>query len=190
MHGSLGVRRVNTAIELPIEFTYEPILAQDYISGCELCAFYLCREGRIVASLAYVGSSCGVTFVRDEEIDRNAKILIEHFGYNGVIGFDVVRHRSGEIFFIECNPRFWYRMDLAVIAGLNFVEIGCSGQFEANGPPDTLGAIFVPSRRGLGRMMLAPWRLSRHEISALRFMMRDPLPEFLLAFRKSEGWQS
>ena len=31
---------------------------------------------------------------------------------------------SSDFYFLECNPRFWYNMELTMFAGLNFVEAG------------------------------------------------------------------
>jgi predicted ATP-grasp superfamily ATP-dependent carboligase len=181
MSGSSGVRKIDAAADLPSDAGYEPILVQDYVPGSEICAFFLCRGGKIVSSIAYIGNSRGITFVCDEQIDRDVKVIVEHFDYHGVVGFDVVRSRSGDAFFIECNPRFWYRMDLALVAGLNFVKLGCSSEFEADGPPQTLRDIAVPSRRGLVRVMLAPWRMSRYDRGAFKLLFHDPLPSILLA---------
>jgi predicted ATP-grasp superfamily ATP-dependent carboligase len=175
--GSWGVKKINTANELPTELSYRPILVQEFVPGQELCGFFLCREGQIITSVVYTGGdSRRVVFIQDEEIEQKSKIIIEHFGYNGLIGFDVLRSQDGELVFIECNPRFWNRMDLALIAGLNFVEAGCLGYARDNRLP---GTITVPSRRGLARVLATPWRLSRYDIATLHYIVRDPLPNFL-----------
>ncbi len=49
--------------------------------------------------------------------------IVSHLAFDGVIGFDIRESPSG-FFFLECNPRFWYNMDIAMVAGLNLVSIG------------------------------------------------------------------
>jgi biotin carboxylase len=173
MSGGYGVRRIDSAEALPEHLNYSPIICQEYIPGEELSSFYLCDAGRIVASFSYRRTLTKLEEIRVPLIDEHARTLIEHFGYRGVIGFDIRRQPDGRIAFIECNPRFWYHMEVAMLAGLNFVTLGCRLRDAEGGPadPETLK---IRSPRRLCGNLLTPWRLNRAERAYLRYIIRDP----------------
>ncbi|CAO4178164.1 ATP-grasp domain-containing protein [Methylorubrum populi] len=186
MSGGCGVRRIDTAEELPTQVSYSPVLCQAYVPGEELSAFYLCRAGAITASFSYRRTFDRLEEIRTPAIDAHAARLIEHFRYDGVIGFDVRRRPNGEIAFIECNPRFWYHMDVAMLAGLNFVTLGCrlrNWQDNATAPD----ALDIRSPRRLCRNLLTPWRLNWAERAYLRYIIRDPAISAWAAFQSAIG---
>jgi predicted ATP-grasp superfamily ATP-dependent carboligase len=182
MWGSFGVKKIDSPAEVPVEVGYEPILVQDYVPGRDSCAFFMCRDGRIITSIEYIRTPRGVTFARNAEVERNAKVIIEHLRYNGVIGFDVRRSQDGDISFIECNPRFWYRMDLAMILGVNFVALGCSDT-----QPEGFSEVTILAPRRLVRTMFTPWRLGFYDIAFLKYLARDPLLNTLVAVESALG---
>ena len=49
---------------------------------------------------------------------------LREYGQERLSG-QVLRPDGTMVHLIECNPRFWYNMDVAMIAGINFVELGC-----------------------------------------------------------------
>jgi predicted ATP-grasp superfamily ATP-dependent carboligase len=179
---SIGVKRIEATAKIPAEIGYRPVLVQDYIPGRDFSAFYLCRNGQITISIAYIRTPSGIAFHHDAETERYAKIIIEYLRYNGVIGFDVRRGEDGGVWFIECNPRFWYRMDLAMIAGINFIAAGCSG-IKPRGSIN--GAFRAP--RSLLRGLFTPWRLGAYDIAFLKYLARDPLLSSLFALRNVFG---
>lgn len=129
LSGGRGVVKVVSKAVLR-EVDYEPLIAQDYVEGRELSAFYLCRRGRILAEVGYYHDKHFVTFVRNEAVRRAAGRIVEHLQYDGVIGFDVMERADRSIALLECNPRFWYNMNYAMLAGLNFVEMGFADEDE------------------------------------------------------------
>ncbi len=174
--GSLGVRRIDRAEDLPARFEHTPILVQDFVPGEDVCAFFVCREGAVVASVQYRRAESRVVFIHDEEIDRNARLIIDHTAYDGVIGFDVRRTPDGRIHFIECNPRFWYRIHLALIAGTNFVEAGFRAKDAAVDRAKAGRSADVLAHRDILLHLLLPWRLNRHDRALLRYLASDPIP--------------
>lgn len=186
MSGGYGVRRIDSADALPEHLNYSPIICQEYIPGEELSSFYLCEAGRIMASFSYRRTLTKLEEIRVPVIDDHARRLIEHFRYQGVIGFDIRRSPEGRIAFIECNPRFWYHMDVAMLAGLNFVTLGCrlrEGEAGAS-DPETLK---IRSPRRLCGNLLTPWRLNRAERAYLRYIIRDPAMSGWAAFQSAIG---
>ncbi len=92
----------------------------------------------------------------------------------------------GEIAFIECNPRFWYHMEVAMLAGLNFVTLGCRLREGESGPPDS-DTLKIRSPRRLCGNLLTPWRLNRAERAYLRYIVRDPAISGWAAFQSAIG---
>ena len=187
MWGSFGVMKIDSLAQMPNEVEYRPILAENYIPGRDFCAFFLCREGRVSRTVSYARSERGVAFGSHPDVDRYARVLIERLGYSGVIGFDVRQEPDGSIHFIECNPRFWYRMELASIVGLNFIEAGCSQEPPVAPQPLASDGIVLPSPRGLLRSLFRPWRLNRHDVGLLKYLARDPLINARMAVRSLLG---
>jgi biotin carboxylase len=126
MEGGHGVVVLHPGKEIGLAsgIEYEPIMAQEYIDGRDLCAFYFCREGRIELEALYHHGGHFIEFIEHHGITRQCRKIIEATNYSGVIGFDVRQSSRGDFFFLECNPRFWYNMELAMLAGSNFVEAG------------------------------------------------------------------
>ncbi|ACL57055.1 ATP-grasp domain-containing protein [Methylobacterium nodulans] len=185
MWGSFGVQRIDSAAQLPSRLEYSPIICQNYVPGDDLSAFYLCRSRRILTSFSYCRTSSKLRGLRVAQIDRYVGALVEHFRYDGTIGFDVRREPDGRIAFIECNPRFWYRMDVAMVAGLNFVALGCQMRDDETKPDS--GDIEVRSPRSLCSNLLTPWRLNRVERAYLGYIVRDPAITAWAAFRSALG---
>ncbi len=186
LSGGCGVLRIDSEDALPESVGYAPVICQDYVPGEELSAFYLCKSGRILASFAYRRTCTKLEEMRIPEIDAQARRLIEHFAYEGTIGFDVRRRPDGRIAFIECNPRFWYHMDVAMLAGLNFVTLGCRMHEAADGPAEA-DALKIRSPRRLCGNLLTPWRLNRMERAYLRYIVRDPAISAWAAFQSAIG---
>ena len=124
--GSQGVMVLHSGEALGVAgwLGYEPIMAQEYILGRDLCAFYFCREGKIELEALYHHGGHFIEFIEHQDISQQCRKIIEATNYNGVIGFDIRQRDADYFYFLECNPRFWYNMELAMLAGPNFVEVG------------------------------------------------------------------
>jgi glutathione synthase/RimK-type ligase-like ATP-grasp enzyme len=182
--GSAGVKKISCDDELPDSLNYSPIIVQQYISGHEICAFFLCDNGDIKASVQYAREATRSTFVHEPEIERYARVIIKHLMCSGVVGFDVRRDARGDFYFIECNPRFWYRMHFAALAGLNFVNAGLSPANDVVGSIQAINGIMVQGYRDLFRCMLMPWRMTDYDVAHLRYLMADPIPTIAAAIDK------
>ncbi len=185
MWGSFGVRRVDALHQLPEHIDYAPIICQEYIKGEDVSAFYICRAGRILNSFVYSRTNSKLVCLHVEPLDEHARTIVAHFNYDGTIGFDARRDPDGRIAFIECNPRFWYRMDVAMVAGLNFVTLGCEMQHD--GQFGDLGRVELRSPRRLFRSILTPWRLNAVERAYLGYLTRDPIINAWAGLRSALG---
>ncbi|UEM07354.1 ATP-grasp domain-containing protein (plasmid) [Skermanella rosea] len=185
MWGSYGVRVVDyhNKDDVLRSIQYEPVLIQEFVEGKEVSAFYHCRSGEILAGVCYNISNGVLTFTSLEEVDRNAGLIADYLKIDGVIGFDVMVGRNGEISFLECNPRFWYNMDVVEVAGINFVSLGieslinpsCNWEMVRQRARDLQGQSFM-KLSALLASMAKPWLWRRIDRRMLRYYAQDLVP--------------
>jgi len=89
-----------------------PWIAQQFVSGRELCSYGLWREGRLLAHECYrpkyrVGQGSGVYLdpVDSDTIRGFAEAFGLETGYTGQAGFDFIEALDGTVYVLECNPR-------------------------------------------------------------------------------------
>ncbi|WP_164919637.1 ATP-grasp domain-containing protein [Hansschlegelia zhihuaiae] len=188
MWGSAGVLKIEATDEIDkLEIDYQPILLQAFFPGRDLSAFYCCRQGEVASSAIYCKTSRELEFMKNASIDQHARRIIGWLGYDGVLGFDVRQADDGSIAFIECNPRFWYNMNLVMIAGLNFVAIGSDESVSAGDHPNDLTAESVTRPWALLGKLSTPWTLTASDWNALSHHLRDPLPIACMAIQRLMG---
>jgi hypothetical protein len=176
MFGSFGVTKLvwSSPTDLVGQVTYKPILIQKYIGGIDVSAFFLCRQGTEIASVLYRKNHRQLEFIEIPEIMDACRRINEHFRYDGVIGFDVRISPDGSFYFLECNPRFWYNMHVAYIAGLNFVALGF-GSSSSAAPPLSIKGVSVINPKPLLRKIATPWKLDDLDRQALGYFRHDLL---------------
>lgn len=160
---------------------YEPIIVQDFIDGEDIGASIYCVEGRITHFIAHalkdgVYSTFGGLGIF-ESLDKIAR----KFALDGVYNFDMRLTPDGQVFYLECNPRFFYKMNLSMIAGMNFVEPGIN-------PEVSQSLIVAPdsqtrTSRALPAVAIQPWRLTKHDLAFLRYTFKDPVSYLREVFR-------
>jgi predicted ATP-grasp superfamily ATP-dependent carboligase len=126
--GSLGVQIVRTrkVFEQEIlhnpQYRYAALIAQQYIDGIDMDINLLSVHGRLCASSIHRVEGSWMDFVRHPALQEIAEKLCRFSGYHGVMNVDVrLDQRTGEVFLVESNPRFWASLAAAVGCGLNFV---------------------------------------------------------------------
>ncbi|KQT82842.1 ATP-grasp domain-containing protein [Aurantimonas sp. Leaf443] len=124
--GSSGVVKVTAADAAAVlaGVAYAPLLLQRYVPGPEFTTVVLCKGGRVKRAAHYRRRGSSVEFIDESEATRLAEIVASHLRIDGILVFDIKRDPRGALQVLECNPRFWYRMDVALRAGVNFVELG------------------------------------------------------------------
>ncbi len=154
---------------------YEPILLQDYIVGAASGASIFCRNGEIVAFVAHRCRFNVYTTFHDESIYADLAKLAGALKLDGVFNFDMRQAVDGAIHYLECNPRFYFKMAMSMIAGLNFVSLGFPGRDGAV-PPKICPSATVRFPKALVMTLATPWKLNANAWRALRFTMADPIP--------------
>src|SRR5260370_30686343 len=176
MGGSQGVMvlRYGEALEVASRIGYAPIKTQEYIGGRDLCSFYLCREGRIELEVLYHHGGHFIEFIEHQDISQQCRKIIEATKYNGVIGFDILQRDVSDFYFLECNPRFWYNMELTMLAGFNFVEVGVKVPKLGEQPLNTsLAGKVIASPSGLLRKLPAPRTGIPTRLAMLAYLVDD-----------------
>jgi hypothetical protein len=90
----------------------QPLLAQQFIEGTELCTSSLLWEGALVAHACYrprYRFPGGPGFYYEPLGHPGAREWVQRFlegtHFTGSLGFDFIETASGELFALECNPR-------------------------------------------------------------------------------------
>ena len=175
MSGGRGVHVVRSVDDAALlnQLAYSPVLAQPHIDGSDISLSAFARAGKIVASVVYRRQQGNCIFTTSAELLGLVGRLLRHVDYDGVANFDARLDRSGRIHVLECNPRFWFTMDMSLLAGQNFVRLGLDGVYDLPGVrPETV----LKSNRSLLRTLGRPWTLTAHDLTTLRFRLRDPVP--------------
>jgi hypothetical protein len=176
LDGGHGVKILTTANWQKVlgEIDYAPIIAQRLIEGEDIGAAAFCRDGRMENFIVQryqrgVYQAFSDPTIRDA-IDR----ILLPLATNGVFNFDMRRDRDGKVYLLECNPRFFFKVGLAMAAGFNFVAFGID---RANGAP-TMPRKTTTVRRPAAAVLraLSCARIDRSDIQMMRRLWADPLP--------------
>lgn len=105
-------------------------LIQEYVDGEEFGVFYFYNQGKPVTWFAhkrlrslspYGGASCLRESIKmPEDLDRDARKLLDALHWNGVAMVEFKRGRDGKPRLMEINGRFWGSLPLAIWAGVDF----------------------------------------------------------------------
>lgn len=178
LSGSQGFVRLDDAAaarHAAARIRYRPVLVQRFIPGRSVVASMYCQAGRITAFVTHeIRRRVYATF-RDDRILTDLQRLTAHVGLTGVCNFDMIAGEDGDIHYLECNPRFFFSMEMAMLAGLNVVALGLAGE-AAPGLARVPAGIAV---RPPEAVLATPWtwpRLSRRDLATARHMLTDPLP--------------
>lgn len=163
------------------EINYRPILLQQFLPGEDIGASVYAAGGTLQAFIAH--RLCGGEYhtFRDHRIYADISRLVGHLQLDGVYNFDMIRMQDGSIFYLECNPRFFYKINLSMLAGVNFFACGLSGAARSDAAPATLGAPAAPEvtvrfPKSSIRALLFSGHCSRRDWALTRYLLGDPVP--------------
>ena len=106
---------------------HQPVLVQKLIAGQHIAASVFARGGKIEAFVANSFRRRVYATFRDDQIKADVAKIAARLHLEGVYNFDMIRRLDGSIYYLECNPRPYFKIDLAMIAGINFVTWGLPG---------------------------------------------------------------
>jgi predicted ATP-grasp superfamily ATP-dependent carboligase len=168
---------------------------QSFVSGRDVSCGVFCRDGEVLASVAYrplarqgdFGRFTSIQSLHDADVDEAVSRLMRALHWNGIANVDLVQSHDGRVHVLEVNPRCWGNMSAGLALGVNFADMLCRA---ALGLPVTR-QICRPGRffDALDAMALLraalrdrdvrrrlPWRRLLARGSALRLVASDPLP--------------
>ncbi|WP_367025640.1 ATP-grasp domain-containing protein [Methylococcus sp. ANG] len=180
-HGGVGVSKVDRWPDSSVTqaIDYSPVLLQEYIDGEDICVSLFCEKGACRQWVAYQRKNGEYRFCRHGRLMDLAQTVARYLQVDGVICFDArLAPGSGMLYLIECNPRFWYNVDYAMLAGANFVALGLP---ECSLSDDVVTDGFTVSlpHTFLAKMMM-PWTITKADLKALRFWLSDPWVFFVI----------
>jgi hypothetical protein len=161
------------------QLSYAPLLLQEYIEGIDIGTSVFCTGGRIEAIIAHHYDRGRYTPISNAAIATDVQALLGPLQINGIFNFDMRRTAEGLIYYLECNPRVFWKISMSMLAGVNFVAQGLSaiGLMPVPKQASALSAVLFPKALLL-EAATAPWRLNSSAWRGLRFLYSDPLPYF------------
>ena len=154
---------------------YTPVLVQRYIDGEDIGASIYCEDGKIKALIAYKKAKVIYRTFRHPQIEHDLKEIAAAMRITGVYNFDMRITPQGDVYWLGCNPHFFRKMFLSMLAGLNFVAFGLGG-ISSNAVQYAPDGSAVRTLRGLGATLAMPWRLSKRDFAYAGERLADPLP--------------
>jgi hypothetical protein len=177
MNGAVGCITLEreTAHRRLADIFYSPILVQQFIEGEDIGASVYCEHGEIKAFIAHKYGRARYSTFPGHDIHDTLAAICRHMKLSGVYNFDMRLTPDGRVIYLECNPRFFYKIAMSMLAGVNFVELGLPGRHrEAPARPPRSGAILFP--KALAAALLTPWKLEGRIWPALAFILADLIP--------------
>ncbi|HKR89915.1 MAG TPA: ATP-grasp domain-containing protein [Phenylobacterium sp.] len=169
------VLNAGTAARQVQRIFYAPILVQDFIAGSDIGASSYCDEGKITAFVAHRYHHQTYATFDDERIYDVVESVARRLALTGVFNFDMRLTPDGRIYFLECNPRFFFKIAMSMLSGINFVALGLPGA-QVEHAPVRCGETVVQLPKAALAALATPWKLRARSWDALKFALSDPVP--------------
>jgi hypothetical protein len=150
-----------------------PLLVQSFIEGRDRDISVVANRGTITAYAVQFRKHRRFDFADSDQLRDMAKRLVTTSGFEGVAHFDgIEQDGTGDIYLLECNPRFWFTMFALIGAGMNVVTLCMAGNSSSADAPITVTRPIVPVGRCVIRDFLSlSW--SPALFSMLRYYLAD-----------------
>jgi biotin carboxylase len=153
---------------------YRPILVQPFVPGEDIGASIYARGGKILAFVVHKFWRQIYSTFRDDRTYEHLAKLARHLSLDGVYNFDMRLEPDGTVLFLECNPRFFYKIALSMVAGINFVGYGLGGSNQE--AQFILEDVKVRLPKALVFSLATSARCGRRDWRMARYLYSDPLP--------------
>lgn len=152
--------------------SYSPIIVQDYIFGEDIGTSMFCRDGKIEAFLVHSYIKATYTAYDEPAIYQSVARIARRLRLSGIFNFDMRLTADGEVYFLECNPRVFYKIAMSMLVGVNFLGAGFPWRRPAE-TPSLAGPVAIRFPKAV---LGAPWKLDAAARRVLGFLLEDPLP--------------
>jgi hypothetical protein len=174
MEGGRGVIKVDqhTIKGELMAACYSPVLVEEFIPGIDVGISVYCEVGEIKACICHTLEKGVYKVIENSTFRESVDRILINQKCSGIYNFDARIAPDGALYMLECNPRFYYKMCLSLLAGLNLPALGVfpSGTL-ANAP----GRPFAHTPGGILRKVMAGSRISSELARDARFWMSDPV---------------
>lgn len=108
-------------------YQHKPLIAQRFIRGMDVGLDLLSIKGKVEAIAIQQRhypqeEQAKISFVPNDYLVSVAHALARESAYEGVMNVDArIEEGTGNVFLLECNPRFWRSLLASAWCGLNFV---------------------------------------------------------------------
>jgi len=184
--GSIGVVRAGRqdALAIAAKLEYAPILVQDFVDGTDVSISVVCEAGRIRRQAIYLRRRDTFHFIRQENLSALVARIAEALALTGVINFDSRVAPDGRVWLIECNPRFFFNVDVVMLAGENFADPEQRGE----GPARMVSETRVRLSQDIFRRLLGGHLPDARDRRVLGHWLADPLMYLLIALGYGTRW--
>ncbi len=174
--GSLGVIRLDpdNALAQTVKVDYNPMIVQEFIEGRDIGASIYCERGEIRAFIAHELKRATYRSLDDARILAALSRVAARMNIDGVFNFDMRLTPGGEVYYLECNPRFFFKINLSMLAGVNFVRMGLAGLDRSKAMPDPGAAVRMPKALA-ATALTKPWQITGRDLKMLWYLWSDPV---------------
>lgn len=157
------------------KISYRPIIVQEFIAGADIGTSIFCRNGQIEAFLVHSYMRSTYTAYSDAAIYSSLAKIARHLRLNGIFNFDMRLTAGGEVFFLECNPRVFFKCAMSMVAGINFLGLGLPMERRPEAA-DLRSRVAFQFPRNILRLFLTPWKFNKGTRKVVSFTLADPVP--------------
>lgn len=172
-HGVLQLDAADAASQIS-RIDYSPVVVQDYIEGEDIGASVYCEGGAVRSFIANSFRRGTYTTIADPAIRDAFCRILGPLGVDGVYHFDIRRSPDGRLYYLECNPRFYFKIALSMMAGINFVQLGLDPA--APVPCSVESEIRVKRPWAAVASLSRPWTVTVRDLRQLWQDLKDPIP--------------
>jgi predicted ATP-grasp superfamily ATP-dependent carboligase len=178
----------------------ERFIAQSFVRGFVVGVNVLSRDGETLASTMQKGiipntqkyaAAGAIRFIEEEKFAALPQRLIRALGWSGFANLDTIYDsQDDQLKVLEINARFWGSLRGSLVAGISFPYLACLAALDISfHKPDYELVRYFHSRTALREGILKLVGKNRESDLTfrelgLKFLLTDPLAEFLRAFRQ------
>jgi predicted ATP-grasp superfamily ATP-dependent carboligase len=172
-HGVFRLDASNAASQIE-RIDYAPVILQDFIEGEDIGASVFCERGQIKAFIANRFRKGVYRTLAASTVFEAFSRILGPMEVDGVYHVDMKLAPDGTIYFLECNPRFYFKIGLSMMAGINFVH--CGLEKDACVPFSVQPGTEVKRPWATAICLPRPWMIGRRDIAMLWSLLSDPIP--------------
>jgi predicted ATP-grasp superfamily ATP-dependent carboligase len=186
--GSIGVRTIHNSNELRKvlgSYNFEEFVVQKYIAGDDIGLSVLALQGVIQAVTCFwCGSRLATRFDSMPDFVELCRRILLSTTFTGVANFDArIEQSTGTIRLLECNPRFFARLNAVRHGGLDFLRLVL---YPGEKPGAANGIVFARGDiRAVRALLDSPSRAI--VVRTWHEYFQDPLPRLLHRIRGNKS---